>query len=118
MAKRKSSKRADKRRDILAQQRALFKAKFGREPGDNDPVFFDPDSDVPKPYPEEKLRAEMLDAMKKAGIPAELIYAYEKTGFFPAKEGYANMRSEDQEEWDAAIDEYFQLEAKGKKSPS
>ena len=36
-------------RDVLLQQREAFKAKFGRYPGPNDPVFFDPDAAEPVP---------------------------------------------------------------------
>jgi hypothetical protein len=38
----------------LLEQRAAFVEKFGREPGPNDPVFFDPDADTPQPFPCEK----------------------------------------------------------------
>jgi hypothetical protein len=31
----------------LDDQLKLFKEKFGREPGPNDPVFFDPNADTP-----------------------------------------------------------------------
>lgn len=36
--------------EILERQRREFMIKFGREPRGSDPVFFDPDSDVPTPY--------------------------------------------------------------------
>jgi hypothetical protein len=64
----------------LAHQRQSFIEKFGREPEPNDPVFFDVDSDVSQQLSVEEVRSEMITAMKKAGIPGELIYAYEKTG--------------------------------------
>jgi hypothetical protein len=35
--------------DALVEQRKAFVKKFGREPGPDDPVFFDPDKDVPTP---------------------------------------------------------------------
>jgi hypothetical protein len=54
---------------IMVDQRARFLKKFGREPGPNDPVFFDPDQDVPTPWPREKLQAELLKAMQAANIP-------------------------------------------------
>jgi hypothetical protein len=40
---------------ILQEQRRAFMEKFGREPGPSDPVFFDPDFDVPTPLTEAKL---------------------------------------------------------------
>jgi hypothetical protein len=54
---------------IISDQRARFIKKFGREPGPNDPVFFDPDRDVPTPWSPEKLQAELLKAMEAANIP-------------------------------------------------
>ena len=33
----------------MKNQLRAFKKKFGREPGPNDPVFFDPDADTPQP---------------------------------------------------------------------
>lgn len=38
-------------------QRVAFVAKFGREPGAGDPLFFDPDADTPQRYSEEKFAA-------------------------------------------------------------
>jgi len=36
-------------REILERQGQAFCAKFGREMGHDDPMFFDPDADTPKP---------------------------------------------------------------------
>jgi hypothetical protein len=55
-------------RQILERARATFIAKFGREPGPGDPVFFDPDADVPTPLNPEKMRADLVRAMRRAGI--------------------------------------------------
>jgi len=53
----------------LITQREKFKTKFGREPGPNDPVFFDPESDVPTPISEEQFLNKALAATRSAGIP-------------------------------------------------
>jgi len=42
---------------ILQEQRRAFIEKFGREPGPSDPVFFDPEYDVPTPLSEDKLES-------------------------------------------------------------
>lgn len=52
----------------LTKQREEFKAKFGRYPGPNDPVFFDPDSDTPTPITPEQFLNKFLKAAKSAGI--------------------------------------------------
>jgi len=46
---------------ILEQQRKAFRAKFGRYPRDDDPVFFDPDAETPQPISVEDV--DELDAM-------------------------------------------------------
>src|SRR5262245_44475075 len=106
-------------RDALAEQRAAFRAKFGRDPGPNDPLIFDPDKDEPTPIGEARLNAEMLEAMRKAGVPPQIIYAYRKTGRL-LLEGRRHLNPpEAQAEWDAAIDEYFRLEAQAtRESPT
>jgi hypothetical protein len=57
---------------LLAKQREKFIAKFGREPGPDDPIFFDLD--------EEALRRDTVTAMPAAGVRPALIYAHERTG--------------------------------------
>ena len=57
----------------LAAQREKFIAKLGREPGPDDPIFFD-------------LREDTAEAMRAAGIRPALIYAYEETGLIVTQE--------------------------------
>jgi len=42
--------------EVFEEQRQAFRRKFGRDPGPEDPIFFDPDSDTPQPVPPEKIR--------------------------------------------------------------
>jgi hypothetical protein len=93
----------------LEAQRKEFIKKFGREPGPNDPLLFDPDADTPQSYPEERLRQEMVEAMLEAEMPGHLIYAYSKTGLLVNEHGYRNMSSADRREYDAAIAEYHKM---------
>jgi len=39
---------------MIRQRLGSFKEKFGREAGPDDPLFFDPDDDVPTPLTETK----------------------------------------------------------------
>ena len=52
----------------IVQQLKLFEEKFGREPGPKDPIFSDPDSDVPIPLSEAKLKRGLIEAARKAGL--------------------------------------------------
>ena len=65
---------------VMEDQLKSFIDKFGREPGPDDPVVFDPDEDEPTPYPVEKMRAMTITAMIRGNAPHHLIYAYLRTG--------------------------------------
>ena len=97
----------------LKQLKQAFKEKFGREPGPNDPIFFDPDCDVPIPMDEHKFTRELIEAMKRAKLPPEKIYATEKTGFVATEDNWYLLSISQKEEWRTALDEYFALN-KGK----
>jgi hypothetical protein len=101
----------------LAEQRQAFVDKFGREPGPDDPLFFDPDPSTPQPIGEERLRRETLEAMRAAGIPPHLVYAYEKTGLMVNEHGYKNMTPEDRAEYEAAVKEYWEMEDEQAEKP-
>ena len=69
--------------DLLRRQLERFKEKFGREPGPNDPVFFDPEAPEPQPMTREQLtqaEEKMAEAMVQAGIAPEIAYAYRVCG--------------------------------------
>jgi len=86
-------------------------------PGPNDPLLFDPDKDEPTPIGEARLDAEMLEAMRKTGVAPQIIYAYRKTGRLLLEGGRDLYPPEAQAAWDAAIDEYFRLEAQAEREP-
>ena len=94
--------------DMLQEQRQKFIDKHGREPGPDDPVFFD----MP---PLEHIEHQMVEAMKKAGIDPAIIYAYEKTGRIVTEQNQHLLSDSDLDEWQAAIEEY--KEKHGKKKP-
>jgi hypothetical protein len=93
----------------MRAQMEAFREKFGREPGPDDPLIFDPDSDVPKPYPLDRLESEMAEGMAAAGIAPEFIYASRKTGMLPTTENLHLWSEADLAEWEAAIAEYHSL---------
>ncbi len=83
-----------------------FREKFGRDPGPDDPVFFDPNADTPQELDWDRVDSEIVGAMVKAGIEPENIYAYRKTEFIVTKENWGLLSKEQQQEWEAAIAEY------------
>ena len=91
---------------VLHQQLEAFRLKFGRDPGPGDPVFFDPDSAVPAPMPDDYVERETAAAMTRAGISPEIIHAYRRTGLLVSRENYALLSPEERAEWASAIEEY------------
>ena len=53
----------------LQKLRENFCNKFGRDPGPDDPVFFDPYEDKPVPMKSEEVRAALLEAIERAEVP-------------------------------------------------
>jgi len=49
-------------KDLTKRQLNAFREKFGRDPGPNDPVFFDSNEDEPTPIGD--LQEEILSAME------------------------------------------------------
>jgi hypothetical protein len=97
---------------IINEQLKVFFKKFGRPPREGEPVFFDPDKDVPTEISEESLHDGIMELLK--GAPPEIIDAYEKTGrvlLFELRDTYP---PEFVAEYEAAIDEYFELQEAGK----
>jgi integrase len=114
MARRKKPRRRTVRldtrqREPLERQREAFRAKFGRDPGPEDRVFFDPQADGPRPLDEDTLVTTMVDAMKAAGIDPAKIHAYRRTGMLVTSENVDQWSPEDLDEWQAALDEYQSL---------
>jgi len=66
--KKRVAKLSREAHDRLKKHHESFIEKFGREPGPGDPLFFDPDYDVPTPLTESKLRKELSEAARKAGL--------------------------------------------------
>jgi hypothetical protein len=92
---------------ILEEQRQRFIQNYGREPGPNDPIFFD------MPHPEH-LEHMTVEALKAAGLDPAIIYAYEKTGRLVTDDNQHLLSEADLAEWEAAIEEY---QAKRRKPP-
>lgn len=97
--------------EVLAELHRLFREKFGRDPEPDEPLFFDPDQDHPTEWPEAKATAGMLESMRKAGTPPQIIFAFRKTGLLLA-EGITPPDAPEWKEWNAAIDEYFALDGR------
>jgi hypothetical protein len=113
MAKQRKSrivKLDDELRQALEQQCERFRQKFGRDPGPNDPVFFDPVADEPRPLDPAKVEAQIIAAMQAAGIEPTKIHAYKRTGLIVTAENAKRLSSQDLEDWRLAVAEYRLLQ--------
>ena len=101
---------------VIKRQLTLFRMKFGRDPRGDDPLFFDPDAPGPDPVPiaDDQINNAMRKAFAATSLPPQFVYAWEKTGILVGEEGYQRMRPEDRDHYDAAIKEYFRLEAEAR----
>ena len=93
----------------LEEQLRAFRAKFGRDPGPDDPLFFDPDADEPRPLNRATIEAGMVDAMEQAGISPAQIYAFQQTGIIPVEGLLDRVPAERLQEFYLAVRRYERL---------
>ncbi|KAB2919904.1 MAG: hypothetical protein F9K29_03305 [Hyphomicrobiaceae bacterium] len=110
MTKKNKPRRLPTREQLLRKQRKAFRRKFGRDRRPGDPVFFDPSVDDPTSLDPDTVNAEVLAALRKAGAPPQVIFAYRRTGLLVTESTKALISPDRLAEWDSAIDEYFRLE--------
>ena len=93
---------------VYREQTIAFRQKFGREMGQDDPFFFDPQSDTPQfrgPEDAEYAIDFLAHLMAEAGVEAAAIYAFKRTGgLFPS--AAMPLDANDLLEWNAAVYEY------------
>ena len=100
--------------ETLAELFCRFREKFGRDPGPNDLIFFDPHLDQPLPLGRDKLNEmweRLADAMVCQGeITRETAYAIKKTGLLVTEQTKDLLRDAELDQWNAALKEYRNAE--------
>jgi|SRR5215472_6162914 len=69
--------------EAITEQKRLFRVKFEREPGADDPLFFNPESAVPEFLGGEALEEiwrSLVQVAGESGLDPALVYAMNKTG--------------------------------------
>jgi hypothetical protein len=91
---------------MLRAQQARFEEKFGRPPGPDDPLFFDPDADHPQFLSLPEIEQATVGLLESAGSHPAWISAHQRTGgLLPRPDGgFAAER--DRLDWQQAIDRY------------
>ncbi len=99
----------DRQFDIegLEAIRLAFAHKFGRLPGGDDPVFFDPAADKPHSLPVRATQRLLLEAMLETGTSPQIVYAFCRTGFAVTQEERSTLAPERLALWDTAVNEYL-----------
>lgn len=94
---------------VIKEQIEAFRRKFGHEMGPQDPLFFDPDADLPLPISDanhDQLVDEMTALMDEAGIHPAHIYAFRKTGRMVSEENRDRPDPAELREWHSALRAY------------
>ena len=97
----------------LEAQVRRFEEKFGRPPGPEDPLFFDPDADEPQPMSLTGLETQTVAMLEAAGICPAWIYAYQHTGGLLPRPDGTFLTDRDQAEWDEAVSRWLRVHQPG-----
>jgi hypothetical protein len=97
--------------EIIAQQKKLFREQFGREPGPEDPLFFDPGVAAPQFLSDEstdEIWKSLLQVAGDSGIDPAIVYAMNKTGRMVTEANLEFLTDSELQEWNDAVNEYRQ----------
>ena len=92
--------------DAIACQLEAFRKKFGRDPGPDDPIFFDPDATEPVPLNPQQYEQDMIETMAQAGVNPAFIYAFKRTGRIVTESNKHRFSEKELRRWNDAISEY------------
>jgi hypothetical protein len=94
-------------RETLEHQAERFRTKFGRDPGPEDPIFFDPDADHPRPVNPDTATRDITDELRhagmKAGIDPALIEAWCELGYVVTENTRHLFSAGDIAAWNEAV---------------
>jgi hypothetical protein len=102
--------------EAITEQQQLFREKFGREPGPDDPLFFNPESAVAEflsVESQEETWRTLVQAAGESGVDPALVYAMNKTGRIVTEQNMRFLTDADLQEWNDAVDEYHQMIGSG-----
>jgi len=92
--------------DAIACQFEAFRKKFGRDPGPDDPIFFDPNAKEPVPLNPHQYEQDMIETMAQAGVNPAFIYAFKRTGRIVTESNKHRLTEKELRRWNDAITEY------------
>jgi|SRR5882724_11995440 len=94
--------------NAIDSQLKAFVKRFGREPREDEPVFFDPDigGDIPVQMSEQKLADQMVATADEAQIRHELIWVFIRTGYILDDWGFKQLNKKERKRYRNAWREY------------
>jgi hypothetical protein len=95
----------------LEANRRAFREKFGRDPGPEDPVLFDPDADEPTPLSPEGWQAgfeAMRQAAEDAGVDPAYVAAWQEVGYMVTDENRHMFTAAEVQAYLDAVDRHQQ----------
>jgi hypothetical protein len=92
--------------DVIRHQLAAFEEKFGRPPGPDEPIFFDPAADTPQPFPEDDY-FEVVDEMwDDLGLDPALLAAWKELGYIVTEMNQQTFSLAEIEAFEAAAERH------------
>jgi hypothetical protein len=92
-------------REMMQHQAERFRTKFGRDP--EDPIFFDPDADEPRPFDPDTATREITEELRhagtEAGIDPALIEAWCDLGYVITEDTRHLFSANDITAWNEAV---------------
>lgn len=87
---------------ILRTQLEEFEARFGRPPGHDDPIFFDPNADEPTPFDAATMADLIAEPFERMDAHPATVAAIRESGLHPLPDGFGDEHR--QQDWDDALD--------------
>lgn len=91
----------------MRAQRQAFITKFGRGPGPDDPVFFDPAADEPRPIGEDAINDGIFAAFQQAGLDTAYAEAWRELGYLVTEMNRHTFTAHEIEAWNEAVERYM-----------
>lgn len=95
--------------EALKDQLAAFRTKFGRDPGPDDPLFFDPDADEPTPLSVDAWHDsldEMIGKADQLGIDPAYLKAARELGYLITEPNRHLFSATEVQAWEDAVTKY------------
>ncbi|WP_211261229.1 hypothetical protein [Pseudonocardia acaciae] len=98
----------------MEQRLDAFRAKFGRDPGPKDPIFFDPHASEPQPLSPGAWTAELdrlIGEGDGTGVDPAKLNAARDLGYIVTEENQHLFSAAEVEAWESAVERYWEENA-------